>query len=146
MILAKIYMANNKFDKALEQLNEIENAGYKLMEQPFGEEVQTRSPETWPITRNVILNLHRHENVFKSENKELIYGLSNSGNFLSDYRSMRGFMPFYFDGKVHNPGGGQALANNPFSSSSWDPKGDWLHAAGRGIGSRRPSPWSQYGL
>lgn len=146
MLLAKIYMANNKFDKALEQLNAIENAGYKLMEQPFGKEIQTRSPETWPITRNVIWDLHRHENVFDSNNKELIYGLSNSGDYLVDYRSMRGFMPFYYDAKVHNPGGTQALANNPFNSKDWDPKGDWLHAAGRGIGSRRPTPWSQYGL
>lgn len=146
MLLAKIYMANYKFDKALEQLNEIEKAGYKLMEKPFGEEVQTRAPETWHITRNVIWDLHRHENVFKSENKELIYGLSNSGNFLSDYRSMRAFMPFFYDSKVHNPGGGQALANNSFASSDWASNADWLHAAGRGIGSRRPSPWSQFGL
>ncbi len=146
MLLAKIYMANFKFEKALDQLNAIEAAGYQLMEQPFGEEVQTRSPETWYITRNVIWDLHRHENVFKSQNKELIYGLANSGNNLINFNSMRAWMPFYFDGKVKAPNGKQALANKSYNDKSHDPEADWLHVAGRGIGSRRPTPWSQHEL
>lgn len=146
LLLAKIYMANYKFDKALEQLNEIENQGYALMTEPFGKEVQPLAEETWHVTRNVIWDLHRHENVFNDKNKELIYGLVNSGTNLKDYRSMRAWMPFFFDGKVHAPSGKQALANNSFNNANYDPKADWLHAVGRGIGSRRPTPWSQHGL
>lgn len=146
LLLAKIYMANNKFDKALEQLNAIESQGYALMTEPFGDEVQPLAEQTLHVTRNVIWDLHRHENVFKSENKELIYGLVNSGTNVRDYRSLRAWMPFFFDGKVKAPSGKQAMANNSFNSSSYDPENDWLHAVGRGIGSRRPSPWSQHAL
>ena len=146
LLLAKIYMANYKFDKAIEQLNAIEAQGYGLMTTPFGEEVQPLADQTWHVTRNVIWDLHRHENVFNGANKELIYGMSNSGNYLREFRSMRGFMPFFFDGKVHAPSGKQALANNAFNSKNYDPYADWLHAVGRGIGSRRPTPWSQYDL
>ena len=146
MLLAKIYMANYKFEKALEQLNAIEEQGYALMTEPFGEEVQPLAEQTWHVTRNIIWDLHRHENVFNKTNTELIYGLANSGVNVRNFNSMRAWMPFFFDGKVHAPNGKQALSNKAFNNNSYDPENDWLHACGRGIGTRRPTPWAQHGL
>lgn len=163
MLYAKILMSRYRYDEALAQLDAIEAQGYQLMMEPFGKDVQTAAPTTWPITRNVIWDINRHENVFNSANKETIYGLSNSGANLMNSGRMRTYMPFFFDGSVHAPSGNsdnylgkQALSNytwnnlKGFANSAdwegWDLPGDWLHAVGRGICSRRTTPWYQHML
>lgn len=146
MLLAKIYMANYKYDKAIEQLNAIETAGYQLMTEPFGVEKQMYFTDTWKIDRNVIWDLHRHENVFNSANKETIYALVNSGQNMSAFNTLRAWMPFYFDGKVHAPNGDkvgpQALTNYRRTSGDFSEENAWQFIGGRGIGSRRPSPFT----
>lgn len=154
MLLAKIYMANYKFQEAVEQLNAIEAAGYQLMTEPFGVEKQMYITDTWEIERNVIWDLHRHENVFNPANKETIYALGNSGQNMSGFNSLRAWMPFYFDGKVHAPSGKddgngrgpQALTNYRRTSGDYSEENAWQFIGGRGIGSRRPSPWYQHEL
>ncbi len=162
ILYAKILMSLFRYDEALEQLNAVEAQGYRLMMEPFGKEIQTAAPETWPIKRNVIWDLNRHENVFNSQNMETIYGLSNSGTNLSSSGRMRTYMPFFFADQVHAPNGDfdadptaptgkQALSNytwnnlNSWGRDEWN-KHDWLHAVGRGICSRRPTPWYQHML
>ncbi len=151
MLLAKIYMANYKFDKAKEQLDIlINNSGYQLMTQPFGTEVQPAATETWHVNRNIIWDLHRGENVFNAANKENIMGMVNSGINCIDYIPLRDLCPFVFNGQTTSPSGRQALKNynrdGDIKKGLYNPELDYQRVFGRGIALFRPSTWYQNSL
>lgn len=80
MLLSKLYMSVGEFGKAKEQLDIlIDESGYSLMEEPFGTFFEGGEPAAWPITRNVIWDLHRPENKLIAANKEVIMGMPNRG-------------------------------------------------------------------
>lgn len=149
MLLSKLYLATGEFQKAKEQLDIIiDNSGYSLMTEPFGEFINNyTASETWPITRNVIWDLHRPENKLISENKEVIMGLPDRGaeseSFLKNY-TMRALYPFYFNKTVKMPDGKQALIDIKRTDvSNYNPELDYMRALGRGISNCRPSSFYQ---
>ncbi len=151
MLLAKIYMANYKFEKAKEQLDIlINNSGFKLMTSTFGEQVQPAASETWKITPNVIWDLHRGENVFDSANKELILGMPNSGLNVAKYTVMRSLSPFVFNAYLSSPSGKQGLKNynrgSDAEKGNYNPELDYQRVFGRGVATSRLCTWAQNAL
>lgn len=150
MLLSKIYLAIGKYEKAKEQLDIlIDNSGYSLMTDNFGTFNDGGVPETWPITRNVIWDLHRPENKLITANKEVIMGLPNRGaakeSFLKNL-TMRILYPFYFNVQVKMPDGKQALQNYRRNNGNYDPQYDYMRALGRGIATVRPTYFYQKGV
>lgn len=151
MLLSKLYLATGEYAKAKEQLDIlINNSGYELMTEPFGTFYDNyTASETWPITRNVIWDLHRPENKLIAANKEVIMGMPNRGaaseSFLHN-QTMRMLYPFYFNGMVKMPDGKQALLNIKRNAANYDPQYDYMRAMGRGIATVRPTWFYQKGV
>lgn len=146
-LYAKILMANNKFREAKEQLDIlIDRSGFSLMTEPFGADVQPAASDTWHVTRNVIWDLHRAENVYNTGNKELVMGMPNSGDNLVGYTIMRVLSPFVFNNSIKSPSGKQALQNYNRRNGNWNATLDYQRVFGRGVASFRPCTWAQYGL
>ena len=80
MLLSKLYLALGRYEDAKKQLDIlIDQSGYSLMTNNFGTFFEGGEPTSWPITRNVIWDLHRPENKLISANKEVIMGMPNRG-------------------------------------------------------------------
>lgn len=150
MLLAKIYLALGDYDKAEEQTDIlIDGSGYSLMTEPFGTFVGGVAPETWPVTRNVIWDMHRAENKLIASNKETILGMVNRGSTaeaMVPMLTMRILNPFVFATAIQTEDGKQALENIRRNNSRYNPKYDYMRAIGRGIATWRPSPFQQYAL
>lgn len=139
MLLIKCYLATGQWQKAKEQADIlIDQSGYSLMKTTFGTFVNTYSPQTWPITRNVIWDLHRPENKLISANKEVILGMPNRGSTaeaMIEFLTMRIFVPAYTSGSdLKTPDGKQAVINYARSNSNYRQNYDYIRAVGRGIG------------
>ncbi len=93
-LLAKIYLANTEFDKAVAAATEVIDGPYALMESRFGSWISDRS-------RNVIWDLHRHDNINISQNTETILGLIDRAEAPDGARANQNlaanFMPHYWD-------------------------------------------------
>lgn len=93
-LLTKIYLANTEFDKAVESASAVINGPYALMENRFGSWANDPS-------RNVIWDLHRHENINIAQNTETILGLIDRAEAPDGARQNQNlaanFMPHYFD-------------------------------------------------
>ncbi|KAA6340076.1 RagB/SusD family nutrient uptake outer membrane protein [termite gut metagenome] len=142
MLLTKCYLATKQWQKAKEQTDIlIERSGYALMQNNFGTFVDTYSPQTWPITRNVIWDLHRPENKLIATNKELIMGMPNRGataESMIEFLTLRIFGPSYTSGSdLKSPDGKQAVQNYARNSGSYRPNYDYVRAIGRGIATWR---------
>ena len=84
MLLSKLYLALGRYEDAKKQLDIlIDQSGYSLMTNNFGTFFEGGEPASWPITRNVIWDLHRPENKLISANKEVIMGMPNRGRRLN---------------------------------------------------------------
>ncbi|HBE41136.1 MAG TPA: RagB/SusD family nutrient uptake outer membrane protein [Bacteroidales bacterium] len=95
-LLAKVYLANCEFDKAINATTAVINGPYALMKQRFGVDAAKK----W---HNVMWDLHRYQNKNLSVNKETIYATvdrpeaptetwwSNPGTY-----SMRLYTPSYW--------------------------------------------------
>lgn len=143
MLLAKCYLALGRYSDAEDQLDIlIDKSGYSLMKDPFGTFNDGGEPETWPITDNVIWDLHRPENKLIQENKETIFGIVNRGSDTEGFvkmLSMRILYPFYFNDQVKTSDGFQALLNKPRTNPGYNAEYDYARALGRGIGTFRPT-------
>jgi SusD family. len=149
MLLAKCYLATGQFAKAKAQCDTlINNEGYSLMTSTFGTFNQGGEPKTWPITRNVIWDLHRPENKLIAANKEVILGMVNEGSStlsFIQFLTMRIFGPFWNGtGTLKAPDGKNAGDAWARSSSSYNANLDLLRAVGRGIGVWRPTYYAQH--
>ena len=150
MLLAKCYLADGQYKKAEEQCDElINNSGLALMTEPFGEFIEANH-ETWPITRNVIWDLHRSENKIKAENKELIMGIVNKSTLKGSVVPMfwmRIWGPFW-NGNMTCPDGASGTPvdriakNNP----NYDEQNDWVRVLGRGIATLRGTYFAQHSM
>lgn len=143
MLLAKCYLAIGEYAKAKEQTDILINqSGYALMENTFGTFNDGGEPETWPITRNVIWDLHRAENKLIAANQEVIMGMPNRGSEAESFvkmLTMRILYPFVFDNRVQAKDGRQALMNIRRNTADYNPLYDYMRAFGRGIATFRPT-------
>lgn len=150
MLLAKCYLAIGEYSKAKEQLDILINdSGYSLMQNTFGTFNDGGEPETWPITRNVIWDMHRAENKLIAANKEVILGIVNRGSDQEAFVkmvTMRILYPFLFDKTVETTDGKQALLNTSRSSSSYNKQYDYARAMGRGVSTFRPTYFQSHTL
>lgn len=146
-LLLKCYMATGQWDKAIAQADTlINNSGYALMTTTFGT-FENPLASTWPITRNVIWDLHRPVNKAITTNKETILAMPNRHGTDAGIalRSMRNWGPMWNIATLVSPGGKivQAYAT---SSKDYRANLDYNSAVGRGIGMIRPTHFAQFGL
>lgn len=149
-LLTKLYLATGEWKKAEAQADTlINNEGYALMEEAFGDAGVANSgePKTWNITRNVIWDLHRPENKIISANKECIMSMPNNGDQThTDFLTMRILGPFWNDAQLKAPDGKQAVINYARNNKNYRDTLDWLRVAGRGIGTVRLTYFAQHAL
>ena len=147
-LLIKCYLATGQFDKAIEQADLLINSsGYSLMQANFGNDVRPYAT-TWPVTRNVIWDLHRPENKAISANKETILVMPNRINTDMGIKmnSMRNWLPFMDYANTKAPDGKQALRYFATSNSNFRAQYDYVHTYGRGIAHIRPTWFAQKSL
>lgn len=147
-LLIKCYLATGEFQKAKDQANIlISQSGYALMKNTFGTFYPGGEPKTWPITRNVIWDLHRPENKLIAANTEVIMGMPNRGAQSNiAFATMRIFGPLYNSASVKSPDGKNAVDLYARNNSNYRADLDYGRAIGRGIGTIRPTPFAQRGL
>lgn len=151
MLLIKCYLATGQFQKAKDQADILINdSGYSLMQDNFGTFVDSYSPQTWPLTRNVIWDLHRPENKLIDANKEVIMGMVNRGataGSMIEFLTMRIFGPSYTSGSdLKTPDGKQAIQNYARNNANYSPDLDYIRAIGRGIATWRLSWFASNGM
>lgn len=150
MLLAKCYLATGEYAKAKEQTDIlIDGSGYALMQNNFGTFNDGGEPLTWPITRNVIWDLHRAENKLIPANTEVIMGLPNRGAEAESFvkmLTMRILSPFLFNSTLKTKDGKQALLNLRRNHKDYNPQYDYMRAFGRGIATFRPTYFSTHSL
>jgi hypothetical protein len=146
-LLIKCYLATGQWDKAIEQANIlIGGEGYSLMTGTFGS-FENPFPSTWPITRNVIWDLHRPVNKCIWANKEAILAMPDRDgtDAAIQQHTMRNWGPMWNIGTLVSPAGKymQAYAT---SSKSYNASLDYNSAVGRGIAPIRPTYFAQHDL
>ncbi len=151
VLLTKIYLALGEYDKAKEQCDIlINNSGYSLIEgNQFGTFYGGGEAQAWPITRNVIWDMHRAENKIIKANTEAIMVLPNRGSDKESFvkmLTMRIMYPMFFNSGVMDPDGKQALQNYKRNDSKYDVSYDYMRALGRGIATWRNSYWYTHSL
>ena len=155
MLLIKCYLATGQWQKAKEQADIlIDGSGYALVNGgaglgQFGEWIPGGEPETWPITRNVIWDLHRSENKLHAQNTETILAMPNRGLQAESFRQwlqMRIYGPFWQTNTLQSPDRVAAVLNHTRSQASYNKQLDFLRAIGRGIGCMRPTYFAQFSL
>ncbi|OJV31948.1 MAG: RagB/SusD family nutrient uptake outer membrane protein [Bacteroidales bacterium 36-12] len=152
MLLSKLYLAVGEYGKAEAQLDElINNSEYSLIQgDSFGTFNDGGEPETWPITRNVIWDMHRAENKLIAANKEVILGIVNRGSDeegFTPFHTMRMINPYYHNTGVGSPktkDGKQAIAELARTNANYNIQYDYSRAFGRGIGTVRPTYYQQH--
>ena len=150
MLLAKCYLAIGEYQKAKEQTDIlIDQSGYALMTESFGTFNDGGEAQTWPITRNVIWDMHRPENKLIASNREVIMGMPNRGADAESFvkmLTMRILYPFVFDSRIQTTDGKQALLNIKRNSGDYNAKYDYMRAFGRGIATFRPTSFQTQGV
>jgi len=150
MLLAKCYLALGDYAKAKEQTDIlIDQSGYSLMTNTFGTFNDGGEPQTWPITRNVIWDLHRAENKLIAANREVIMGMPNRGSNQESFvqmLTMRILYPFLFNDQIRTKDGQQALLNLRRNHADYNPRYDYMRAMGRGVATFRPTFFQTKGL
>ncbi|HBT86888.1 MAG TPA: RagB/SusD family nutrient uptake outer membrane protein [Porphyromonadaceae bacterium] len=151
MLLIKCYLATGQWKKAKEQADILINqSDYSLMQEPFGTWNPGGEPRTWPITRNVIWDLHRCENKLIPTNKEVIMGMPNQGTTSQSFigfQSMRIFLPFWNNTSIlRSPDGRSGVEAYPRNSPHYREDLDYTRALGRGGGFMRITHFAQHGL
>lgn len=141
-LLIKCYLVVGEYAKAEAMATDlINNHGLALMKAPFGTNVPSGNPETWPVERNVIWDLHRGVNITDASNTEMIMPILNyyTEGFIS-YPQMRAMCVHWSNGDIVDPHNiGSPTYNYARSNSKYNAGLDWVRALGRGIGCFRTS-------
>ncbi|MBS7564702.1 RagB/SusD family nutrient uptake outer membrane protein [Mucilaginibacter sp. Bleaf8] len=146
-LLIKCYLATGQWDKAIVQANIlINNSGYALMTNTFGT-FDNPSPLAWPVTRNVIWDLHRPVNKAIAANKEVLLLMPNRENTDATirYKSMRNWGPMWNQAALKSPSG-KVLLSAARTASNYRAQYDINGSVGRGLGMIRPTHFAQFGL
>lgn len=147
-LLIKCYLATGQWDKAIAQADTLINhSGYSLMREPFGTFVNP-SPQTWPITRNVIWDLHRWQNKSISQNKEVILTMPNREGTTSaiKMRSMRNLAPNLDNGAIRTPNSRTGTIYYAPTNANYRTSLDYKNAYGRGQGMIRPTHFATHSM
>ena len=139
-LLAKVYMVNMEFDKAIEAATVIINGPYALIKQRFGSSAS--DPR-----RNFIWDLHRPENKALPTNTEAIFILIDraeapSGAKTAGTYTMRNFTPTWWHAIVKDSKGLHGTLDR-FPNGTNTPEYDTL---GRGNPNIVTVPWFNYDL
>ncbi|MEO6520577.1 MAG: RagB/SusD family nutrient uptake outer membrane protein [Mucilaginibacter sp.] len=147
-LLIKIYLCTGRYAEAEAQADILINSsGFALMKNSFGTFNPGGEAKTWPITRNVIWDLHRPENKLIASNTEVLMGLPNYGiEGFTNFKAMRVFGPFWNDGNIIGPDGKKALNNYARNNANYNPVYDWVRAMGRGIATTSSTYFAQHPL
>jgi len=155
MLLIKCYLATGQWQKAKDQADTlIDGSGYSLVQGgaglgQLGEFIQGGEPETWPITRNVIWDLHRSQNKILAANTEAIMVMPNRGLQADAFRQwlqMRIYGPQWVSAQLLDPDGNTAMSDYPRANANYNKNLDFTRSVGRGIGCTRPTYFAQFGL
>ena len=151
MLLAKCYLATGQFAKAEAECDALINNGdYSLMTSTFGTFNPGGESKTWPITDNVIWDLHRPENKLIAANKEVIMGMVDQGSAalsMIPFNVMRIFGPFWNStGALKSPDGMNGVEAWARNSGNYNVNLDFLRAVGRGIATFRPTYYAQHSM
>lgn len=139
-LLAKVYLANCEFDKAIEATTAVIDGPYALMTERFGSDpLKTYHGNKGYIEHNVMWDLHRVSNKNDPSNTETIYATVDRLDAPEETRwntigtfSMRNFSPSYW----------KILDENGNRASNWSfPQGDTL---GIGNGDVRTNDFWHY--
>lgn len=144
-LLIKCYLATGQWDKALAQADTlIDHSGYSLMTNNFGTFISPYAT-VWPVTRNVIWDLHRPENKAIGANKETILVMINRNNtdMGINLNAIRNWGPMLDNAGTTTPDGKQAVRFYAPSNSNYRALYDYNHALGRGIAVIRPTWFAQ---
>ncbi len=145
-LYVKVLLADGQYREAENQATIlIAQSGLQLMKQSFGTNVAGGEPNTWPVTRNVIWDLHRPENKILAANREYILGWVNVSEQAFQSMPWARVLGPHFCGNIITPDGieGNALDRYARNNGDYDINVDWLRATGRGIGVTRPTDWAQ---
>ena len=141
-LLIKCYLVVGEYQKAEQMATDlIDNHGLQLMTESFGTNVPSGNPDTWPVERNVMWDLHRGVNITDASNKELIMPILNyyAEGFIS-YPLMRAMCVHWSNGIIRDPHNlGSPTYNYARNAGEYDSQLDWVRAMGRGIGCFRTS-------
>lgn len=142
-LLTKVYLCLGEWAKAEATATElINNHGLALMQNSFGTFV-SGNDKTWPITRNVIWDLKRGENILDGANTETIMPILNfNDQQFTSYVIMRSNGVHWSNGIILDPNGlGGPSQNYARNNGNYNEELDWLRAIGRGIGCCRTSKY-----
>ena len=143
VLLAKIYLARGEYKLAQNLCDELINdSHYALLTgNKFGTfQTQASVGTTWPVTENIIWDMHRCPNKLRKDNTELIMGLPNNGSDTEAFvkmLTMRILYPFFFNGQVMDVDKHQAMQNYKRNTANYDENADYMRAIGRGIATWR---------
>ena len=148
MLLIKCYLATGQWQKAKDVADVLINqSGYSLMKNTFGTFYAGGEPKTWPITRNVIWDLHRPENKLIAANTETIMGMPNRGAQSNiAFATMRIFCPSLNNASLKSPDGKNAEDLYARNNANYRADLDYGRAIGRGIATFRPTSFAQHGM
>jgi hypothetical protein len=135
-LLAKICLANSKFNEAVTAASAAISGGYSLMTARFG---QVASNAKY----NVIWDLHQKENKSLSNNKEALLVVQDKYGFpdaevAGGTLAMRRYVPCYWNNYIRDPDGKNAMTDAVGNSYAifW----------GRGVGYVRPINYYNYDI
>ena len=140
-LLIKCYLATGQWDKAIAEADTLINySGYALMEDDFGTFIDP-DPQTWPITRNVIWDLHRWQNKSIAANKEVILTMPNREGTSAaiKMRTMRNLGPNLDNGSIKSPNWRTGTIYYAPNNENYRTALDYKNAYGRGQGMIRPT-------
>jgi hypothetical protein len=146
-LLTKCYLATGQWEKAIAQADTLINqSGYALMNNSFGT-FDNPSPVNWPVTRNVIWDLHRPVNKAIAANKEAILVMPNreGTDATIRYKSMRNWGPMWNQAALKSPSG-KVLLSVGKTDAKYRAENDINGTVGRGIAMIRPTYFAQFGL
>ncbi|MCB0685981.1 MAG: RagB/SusD family nutrient uptake outer membrane protein, partial [Saprospiraceae bacterium] len=133
-LLAKVYLANLEFDKAITAASEVINGPYALMTERFG--VDASNPD-----KNVIWDLHRPDNRNLSTNKENILSIVDRFEAPDDAKSpglwtMRTYHPAWWHSRHRDSEGNRGMID----------AGPTYDSLGRGNPDAAITEWYQYDI
>lgn len=136
-LLTKIYLANSKFDKAVEAASKVIDGGdYSLMKTRFG---QVSGDQLY----NVIWDLHQKENKSISTNKEALLVVQEKYGFPEaeipgGTQTMRRYTPAWWNNYWKDPDGKQGASDAMGN--------EYVMKWGRGVGYVRPVSYYNYDI
>lgn len=133
-LLTKIYLANLKFDKAIEASSKIIDGPYRLMTERFG--VDAANP-----VRNLIWDLHRPKNFNIPSNTETILAIVDRYEAPSTARSAG-----VYTMRLYNAAWFQAPVLDSEGKPGMVASGPMYDSLGRGNSNSRPTAHYQYGI